>query len=205
MAETRRRRGWRLSFVFIFLFSFFTTTCLIDRERSVGVSAQRSNWQVWSVEAYMSFGVVSRLCELQAVVVYIVFTSSFAKLLRFGWGSVDAVCGVRLEVSGSFLLKLFEGWSFPRGVETFVAARSNWRRVGRQMTTDGRKLRLSIRLRSAKLKVLLGWFSSIRSCKGQFDKTKLAECGASGVSKSNWPRKEELEESFEEYILSNWP
>jgi hypothetical protein len=148
MAETRRRWGWRLSFVFVFLFSFFTTNCLIDRERSVGVSAQRSNWQVWSAEAYMSFGVVSRLCELQAVVVYIVFTSSFAKLLQLGWGSVDAVCRVRLEVSGSFLLKLFEGWSFPQKVETFVVAWSNWRRIGRRRKTDGRKLRLSIRQRS---------------------------------------------------------
>jgi hypothetical protein len=95
MVETRRRRGWQLSFVFVFLFSFFTTTCLIDRERSVGVCATRSNWgrKCRSVvcESWIGEKVV---CVFKEADVRIFFFS-FAKFLRVGWGALkqSVECG----------------------------------------------------------------------------------------------------------------
>jgi hypothetical protein len=98
MAETRRRRGWRLSFVFVFLLSFCTTTCQVDRVRSAGVCAKRSNWRrkcrsvvcVWE-------GVCGEGRRAHC------FFLSFAKFLRVRRGALKQFA----ECSWKFFVEIF--------------------------------------------------------------------------------------------------
>jgi hypothetical protein len=100
MAKTRRRRGWRLHFVFVSLaFLFCTTTCQVDRERSARVCAKRSNWcrKCRSIVCVWEVGVCGEGRR----------TNCFFLLWSFCGKerSAEAFCGERLQVLCWIFLK----------------------------------------------------------------------------------------------------
>jgi hypothetical protein len=120
MAETRRRRGWRLRFVFVSLvFLFCTTTCQVDRERSARVCVKRSNWRrkCRSIVCVWEVGVYEEGRRANCFFSFVKFLWERAERWSSLWGA-----------AGSFVLKFSKGWSSLRKVETVVEAWSIWRR-----------------------------------------------------------------------------
>jgi hypothetical protein len=181
MAETRRRRGWRLSFVFVFIFAFYTTTCQVDSLRSAGVCAKRSNWHRKCRSAVC---VCEGVCWEGRCAQYLFpLSRSFCGKGEERWSSWR-------EAAGSFVLKFSKGWSSPRKVEIVVVAFSTWRRWGewecrRTWCTE---------FFQAKVATLSNW-----PREGEF---KIGSCSAEDGGGGRVPRTCTLDRWAN---LSNWP